>query len=100
MQHILLNQIIIRPLDVESIKNFIRHLISQYEDKNNIQLQVSSLYSLYNQWATDNDIVVSSNAITFGLQLKKTKIPFMKRREKKGNIIIFIIEKVKQNLEE
>jgi len=52
MQNIQVNQIIIRPLDVESIKNFIRHLISQYEDKNNIQMQASNLYLLYNQWAT------------------------------------------------
>ena len=49
MQHTQLNQIIIRPLDVESIKNFIMHSISQYEDKNNIQMQASNLYLLYNQ---------------------------------------------------
>ena len=73
MQHIQINQIIIRPLDVVSIKNFIRHLTSQYEDKNNIQMQASHLYLLYNQWATDNNIVVNSNAISFGLQFKKTK---------------------------
>ena len=59
MQHIQLNQIIIRPLDVESIKNFIRHLTSQYKDKDNIQMQSSNLYLLYSQWATDNNIVAS-----------------------------------------
>ena len=63
MQNIQVNQIIIRPLDVVSIKNFIRHLTSQYEDKNNIQMQASNLYLLYNQWATDNNIVVNSNAV-------------------------------------
>ena len=99
MQHIQLNQIIIRPLDVESIKNFIRHLISQYEDKNNIQMQASNLYLLYNQWATDNNIVVNSNAISFGIQFKKTNIPHNKKRNKKGNIIQFIMNEVKQNLQ-
>ena len=98
MQHIQLNQIIIRPLDVVSIKNFIRHLMSQYEDENNIQMQPSNLYLLYNQWATDNNIVVNSNAISFGLQFKKTKIPHIKRRGKKGNIIQFIINEVKENV--
>ena len=71
MQHIQLNQIVIRPLNVVSIKNFIRHLISQYEDKNNIQMQASNLYLLYNQWATDNNIVVNSNAISFGYSSKR-----------------------------
>ena len=99
MQHIQLNQIIIRPLDVESIKNFIRHLTSQYEDENNIQMQASNLYSLYNQCATVNNIVVNSNAISFGLQFKKIKIPHIKRRGKKGNIILFIINEVKENLQ-
>ena len=97
MQNIQVNQIIIRPLDVESIKNFIRHLISQYENKNNIKMQASNLYLLYNQWATDNNIVVNSNAISFGIQFKKIKIPHIKRRGKKGNIILFIINEVKQN---
>jgi thymidylate synthase len=96
MQHIQLNQIIIRPLDVVSIKNFIRHLISQYEDKNNIQMQASNLFLLYNQWATDNNIVVNSNPISFGLQFRKIKIPHIKRRGKKVNIILFIINEVKE----
>ena len=80
MQHIRLNQIIIRPLDVESIKNFIRHLISQYEDKSNIQMQASNLFLSYNQWATDNNIVVNLNAISYGIQFRKIKIPHIKRR--------------------
>ena len=99
MQHIQVNQIIIRPLDVVSIKNFIRHLISQYENKNNIQMQASNLFLLYNQWATDNNIVVNSNAISFGTQFRKIEIPHIKRRGKKGNIIQFIINEVKQNLQ-
>ena len=99
MQHIQVNQIIIRPLDVESIKNFIRHLTSQYKDKDNIQMQASNLYLLYNQWATDNNIVVNSNAISFGIQFKKIKIPHIKRRGKKGNIIRFIINEVKENVQ-
>ena len=99
MQNIQVNQIIIRHLDVESIKNFIRHLISQYEDKNNIQMQASNLYLLYHQWATDNNIVVNSNAISFGIQFKKTKIPHIKIRGIKGNIIRFIINEVKENVQ-
>ena len=79
MQNIQVNQIIISPLDFESIKNFIRHLTSQYEDKNNIQMQASNLYLLYNQWATDNNIVLNSNAISFVLQFRKIKIPHIKR---------------------
>ena len=100
MQNIKVDQIIFSPLDVESIKNFIRHLISQYEDKTNIQIQSSTLYLLYTQWAINNNIEVNSNSVSFGLQLKKTKIPFIKRREKKGIIIIFMIGDVKQKLEE
>jgi hypothetical protein len=71
MQNIQVTQIIIRPLDVESIKNFIRHLISQYEDTNNIQMQASNLYLLYNQWATDNNIVVNYYAKSFGYSSKR-----------------------------
>ena len=97
MQNIQVNHIIIITLDVESIKNFICHLISQYENKNNIKMQASNL--LYNQWATDNNIVVNSNAISFGIQFKKTKIPHIKIRGIKGNIIQFIINEVKQNLQ-
>ena len=67
------------PLDVESIKNFIRHLTSQYKDKDNIQMHASNLFLSYNQWATDNNIVVNSFAISFGLQFKKTKIPHAKK---------------------
>ena len=53
----------------------------------------------YNQWATDNNVVVNSNAISFGTQFKKTKIPHIKIRGIKGNIIQFIINEVKQNLQ-
>ena len=90
---------IIRPIEIENIKNFMRNLVSQYEDKNNIQMQASNLYLLYNQWATENNIVVNSNAVSFGIQFKTIKIPHNKKRNKKGNIIQFIINEVKQNLQ-
>ena len=71
------------PLDVESINNFIRHLISQYEDKNKIQMQASNLYVFYNQRATDNNIVVNSNAISFGIQFRKIKYHILRDEAKK-----------------
>ena len=53
----------------------------------------------YNQWARDNNIVVNSNATSFGIQFRKIKIPHIKRRGKKGNIILFIINEVKENVQ-
>jgi len=57
------------------------------------------IYYIINGQHARNNIVVNSNAVSFGIQFKKTNIPHNKKRNKKGNIIQFIMNEVKQNLQ-
>ena len=87
------------PIEIENIKNFVSHLISQYENENNIQMQASNLFLLFSQWATENNVNIHSNFVSFGIQFKNSGIPHVKKRNKKGNVIQIIIDQVRNHIQ-
>lgn len=92
----------LKTLDINYIEEWIKSYANEFDDTDDdviVQLSSKEVYDKFTDWITDNRYKYEINALQFAVRLKRLNITGISvKHTKKGNITIFNINSIKQNI--